>query len=544
MRLSGTFFTTLSTKETADGFEPRLVSSAESRLMSPVESLIRIEPDNVIFKAHFPDYPITPGAVQIRVATELLENHLGKSLSLSQVEDLKFIEPLFPGAEVTYSFTKLLEAEGRLKVELTVRSEEKVFSRMSLEYSCKDSSAAVTSTGSVTVVRQDLAEQVASMVGEPRRTMVGESGRTMVGEPSRTMVGEPSRTMVGEPSRTTVGESGRTMVGEPSRTTVGELRRTTVGEPSRTTVGELRRTTVGEPSRTTVGELRRTTVGEPSRTTVGELRRTTVGEPSRTTVGELRRTTVGELRRTIEAPGLLKNLKTCVIIPVYNNAGTVKDVVQRTLRYCSDVIVVDDGSTDGSSDSLEELGAVLVRYERNRGKGYALKTGFKEAKARGFERAITIDADGQHYPEDIPVFAAEAKEHPDAMLVGSRNLKTENMPGGNTFANKFSNFWFRLQTGVNLPDTQSGFRLYQLGRMGGLHLLTCRYEAELELLVFQCWKGTRMRPVGIRVHYPPEGERVTHFRPFRDFFRISVLNTVLCVLALFYGLPSRMLRKK
>ncbi len=456
MRLSGTFFTTLSTKETADGFEPRLVSSAEPRLvspveprlMSPVESLIRIEPDNVIFKAHFPDYPITPGAVQIRVATELLENHLGKSLSLSQVEDLKFIEPLFPGAEVTYSFTKLLEAEGRLKVELTVRSEEKVFSRMSLEYSCKDSSAAVTSTGSVTVVRQDLAEQVASMVGEPSRTMVGESRRTMVGESRRTMVGEPSRT------------------------------------------------------------------------------------------------TVGELRRTIEAPGLLKNLKTCVIIPVYNNAGTVKDVVQRTLRYCSDVIVVDDGSTDGSSDSLEELGAVLVRYERNRGKGYALKTGFKEAKARGFERAITIDADGQHYPEDIPVFAAEAKEHPDAMLVGSRNLKTENMPGGNTFANKFSNFWFRLQTGVNLPDTQSGFRLYQLGRMGGLHLLTCRYEAELELLVFQCWKGTRMRPVGIGVHYPPEGERVTHFRPFRDFFRISVLNTVLCVLALFYGLPSRMLRKK
>ena len=107
------------------------------------------------------------------------------------------------------------------------------------------------------------------------------------------------------------------------------------------------------------------------------------------------------------------------------------------------------------------------------------------------------------------------------MLVGSRNLRMENMPGGNTFANKFSNFWFRLQTGV-----------------------TYRYEAELELLVFQCWKGIRMLPVGINVYYPPEGERVTHFRPFRDFFRISVLNTVLCVLALFYGLPSRQLRKK
>lgn len=397
MRLSGTFFTILSTKESGSGFE----------------SIIRLEPDNVIFKAHFPDYPITPGAVQIRVATELLETHLGKSLILAQVHDLKFMEPLYPGAEAAYSFTKLVEVDGHLKVEFTVRSEEKVFSRMSLEYSI------VVRQNSPTVVRQGLAESVAST------------------------------------SSATRAES------------------------------------------------------------VTELAEVTI----------------------------LKELKTCIIVPVYNNVGTINGVVQRILRFCQDVIVVDDGSTDGSSDSLEDLGAVVVRYEKNRGKGYALKTGFKEAKARGFERAITIDADGQHFPEDIPAFAAEVKEHPDAMLVGSRNLRMENMPGGNTFANKFSNFWFRLQTGVNLPDTQSGFRLYQLTRIGKLHLLTSRYEAELELLVFQCWKGVQMRPVGIRVYYPPEGERVTHFRPFWDFFRISVLNTVLCVFALFYGLPSRLLRK-
>lgn len=398
MRLSGTFYTLLSVRETENGFEP----------------LIRLEPDNVIFKAHFPDYPITPGAVQIRVATELLESHLGKSLTLKTVSDLKFMEPLYPGAEAAYSFTKLVEVDGHLKVELTVRSEEKVFSRMSLEYSI------VVRQNSPTVVRQGLAESVAST------------------------------------SSATRAES------------------------------------------------------------VTELAEVTI----------------------------LKELKTCIIVPVYNNVGTINGVVQRILRFCQDVIVVDDGSTDGSSDSLEDLGAVVVRYEKNRGKGYALKTGFKEAKARGFERAITIDADGQHFPEDIPAFAAEAKKHPDAMLVGSRNLRMENMPGGNTFANKFSNFWFRLQTGVNLPDTQSGFRLYQLNRIGKLHLLTSRYEAELELLVFLCWKGVQMRPVGIRVYYPPEGERVTHFRPFWDFFRISVLNTVLCVFALFYGLPSRLLRKK
>ena len=131
MRLLGTFFNILSTKETGGRFEPRLVSSAEP--------LIRLEPDNVIFKSHFPDYPITPGAVQIRVATELLEANLGKSLSLTRVKDLKFMEPLFPEAEVTYSFTKLVETDEGLKVELTVRSEEKVFSRMGLEYSCEGS---------------------------------------------------------------------------------------------------------------------------------------------------------------------------------------------------------------------------------------------------------------------------------------------------------------------------------------------------------------------------------------------------------------------
>ena len=440
MRLSGTFFTVISIKETGDGFEPRLVSS--------VEPLIRLEPDNVIFKAHFPDYPITPGAVQIRVATELLEAHLGKSLSLTRVKDLKFMEPLFPGAEVTYSFAKMTLADGILKVELIVRSEDKVFSRMSLEYACEDCPDGVDA-------------EVASTVGELRRTTGASTGSATTGP-------------VTEPVEVT----------EPAEFT----------EP------------VAEVS-----------AWRSSSEPVAEL---------------------------VEAPVLLKNLKTCVIIPVYNNAGTIKDVVQRTLRFCKDVIVVDDGSTDGSSDSLSELGAVVVRYERNRGKGYALKTGFKEAKARGFERAITIDADGQHFPEDIPEFAAQAREHPDAMLVGSRNLRMENMPGGNTFANKFSNFWFRIQTGVNLPDTQSGFRLYQLNRIGRLRFLTYRYEAELELLVFQCWKGVPMIPVGIKVYYPPEGERVTHFRPFWDFFRISVLNTALCVLAIFYGLPSRLLRKK
>ena len=234
----------------------------------------------------------------------------------------------------------------------------------------------------------------------------------------------------------------------------------------------------------------------------------------------------------------------CVIIPIFDNAGTVRDVALRALKHCKDVFVVDDGSHDEPWKVLEGLPVRIIRHEVNKGKGKALKTGFKAASDAGFRKAITLDGDGQHYPEDIPAFLDMASRHPGAMLIGSRNLQMENMPGGNTFANKFSNFWFKLQTGTSLPDTQSGFRLYQLDKLGSLWYLTSRYEAELEMLVAQCWKGVEMVPVKIDVYYPPAGERVTHFRPFWDFFRISILNTILCILAIFYGYPSRLLRRR
>ena len=111
------------------------------------------------------------------------------------------------------------------------------------------------------------------------------------------------------------------------------------------------------------------------------------------------------------------------------------------------------------------------------------------------------------------------------------------MPGGNTFANRFSNFWFTIQTGIRLPDTQTGFRLYPLKRLSGTRFVTSRYEAELELLVFAAWAGVELVSVPVRVFYPSQEERVTHFRPVADFARISVLNTVLCFLAVVYGWP-------
>ena len=227
----------------------------------------------------------------------------------------------------------------------------------------------------------------------------------------------------------------------------------------------------------------------------------------------------------------------CAVIPTYNNGGTVAEVVRRVLQQGLPVIVVDDGSTDGTQDALKGLDIKILRHSQNRGKGIALRTGLEEARRLGYRHALTIDADGQHDPSDIPALVAAAA--PRTLVVGSRNIAAEGMSSGSTFANRFSNFWFTLQTAHKLPDTQTGFRIYPLEDLPSLKLLTARYEAELTLLVFSAWKGLKLVPVPVKVYYPED--RVSHFRPFADFFRISVLNTVLCVLALLYGYPRMLI---
>ena len=232
----------------------------------------------------------------------------------------------------------------------------------------------------------------------------------------------------------------------------------------------------------------------------------------------------------------------CAVIPTYNHARTVADIVRRTLAVCPKVIVVNDGSSDDTIQVLKPYSneITLISYSRNRGKGHALRLGLEAARTAGFDYAATIDSDGQHKPEEIPQLVA-AVVGENTLVVGSRNLQADGMPAGNTFANRFSNFWFRLQTGIRLPDTQTGFRLYPLHHLPCLRLLTARYESELELLVFSAWRGVRLVPVGISVSYPDD--RVSHFRPFWDFLRISILNTILCLLAIVYGYPRMLITK-
>ena len=237
----------------------------------------------------------------------------------------------------------------------------------------------------------------------------------------------------------------------------------------------------------------------------------------------------------------MEERKVCVVVPTYNNGKTIADVLRRVAVITPHIIVVDDGCTDNTREQLElfkEAPLDIVSNGCNKGKGQALLTGFRRAQELGYDYVVTLDSDGQHFPEDIPLFIEAFEQHPGALIVGARNLQEENMPGGNTFANKFSNFWFTVQTWQSLPDTQTGFRLYPLKRLAGKRFVTSRYEAELELLVFAAWHGVELVSVPVRVFYPPQGERVSHFRPGMDFARISLLNTILCVVAVVYGWPS------
>lgn len=246
----------------------------------------------------------------------------------------------------------------------------------------------------------------------------------------------------------------------------------------------------------------------------------------------------------MELKSQLRSRGICVIIPTYNNEKSIRQVVTDTLNYCDDVIVVNDGSTDCTTATLHEMGGItLVSYPQNKGKGCALREGFRKALSMGFAYAITLDADGQHYPADIALFLKANQEHPGSLIIGHRLLEGVDRSKGSNFANKFSNFWFYVQTGKALEDTQTGYRLYPLHKLYGVGLLTSRYEAELELLVFASWHGVELVSIPVNVYYPPREERVSHFRPGKDFARISVLNTVLCLLAVVYGLPLRLGRK-
>ncbi len=241
---------------------------------------------------------------------------------------------------------------------------------------------------------------------------------------------------------------------------------------------------------------------------------------------------------------IVQNNKTwCVIIPTYNNAKTLKRVVDGVLNYTNHIFIVNDGSTDETADILENYKQLyILNVPQNKGKGNALQIGFKKALSLNYDYALTIDSDGQHYPTDIPVFLEELNATTEPiLLIGSRNMTHESVPKKSSFGNRFSNFWFQFETGIKLTDTQSGYRLYPLKHFPK-RFFTNKFEFEIEVIVRTAWKNISVKNVPIQVLYDPN-ERVSHFRPFRDFTRISILNTVLVSITLLYIKPRNILLK-
>jgi glycosyltransferase involved in cell wall biosynthesis len=209
-----------------------------------------------------------------------------------------------------------------------------------------------------------------------------------------------------------------------------------------------------------------------------------------------------------------------LIIPLYNHEEKVADVVRGALKLGWPVFVVDDGSTDASYERIRAIGGIaILRHRKNEGKGAAIRTGFAAA-AQVADWAATIDADGQHHPEDALrlVGAVPANQRP--IVVGRREgMQGPGIPWTSRFGRQFSNFWVRLSGGPRLTDSQSGMRLYPLPEAMKLKVRARRFQFEVEILVRAQWKGMTVIEAPVRVIYRPGSGRVSHFRPFVDFMR-------------------------
>ncbi|MFO7816249.1 MAG: DUF2062 domain-containing protein [Desulfovibrionales bacterium] len=228
---------------------------------------------------------------------------------------------------------------------------------------------------------------------------------------------------------------------------------------------------------------------------------------------------------------LLKD-KLLLVIPVYNHPETLRSVAEAALETGLDVLVVDDGSSREVAPLLADMDVRVIRHSQNRGKGRAIITAADYAREKGKTHIATVDADGQHDPQEIFKLIPEMEEDPSAIVVGARLFPEENVPGASRFGRSFSNFWLRVQTGTKTSDVQSGFRIYPVGVLNTLKTRENGYAFEVEILVRALWAGFNVREAWIEVHYPEAKKRISHFDKFKDNLRISLLNTRLTTRAM------------
>lgn len=214
--------------------------------------------------------------------------------------------------------------------------------------------------------------------------------------------------------------------------------------------------------------------------------------------------------------------KFTVIIPVYNHPQKISAVIRSARSLNLPIIVIDDGSSDSTREIIKNISGIhILRHQKNLGKGAAIMTGFAEAAGYA-DWAITIDADGQHNPGDARQLMTAAKASPNAIIIGMRQgMEGAHIHWTSRFGRKFSNFWVWVSGGPMLLDSQSGFRIYPLPESMNLGVASRRFEFEVEILVKANRQGIPVVEVPVSVNYDPVGERVSHFRPWRDFLRNS-----------------------
>ena len=215
-------------------------------------------------------------------------------------------------------------------------------------------------------------------------------------------------------------------------------------------------------------------------------------------------------------------MRTLALIPAYNEAARVGNVVAGARNHVDEVVVVDDGSGDDTAAVAEKAGAKVIRHDRNRGKGGAIATALDYFGRSDAEFAVLLDADGQHDPAEIPKFVEAAQREQADVVVGTRMADTEDMPLVRKLTNQFTSWITGRLARQRIPDSQCGYRLVRRSVLKDLQFSTARFETETEMLIQAGRAGHRIVSVPIRTIYGSEA-RASHIHPLRDTIRFFKL---------------------
>jgi UDP-N-acetylglucosamine---dolichyl-phosphate N-acetylglucosaminyltransferase len=214
-------------------------------------------------------------------------------------------------------------------------------------------------------------------------------------------------------------------------------------------------------------------------------------------------------------------MRTCALIPAFNEAAYIANVVKGTQPHVEQVVVIDDGSSDQTAQVAQAAGATCLRSDTNCGKAWALRTGIAFARARNFTHAITLDGDGQHLPEDVPVMLRVAEQTGADLVIGARSFDRARMPRARYYSNTIGSRLASALVGCEIRDSQSGFRLFRLDKLRETKLRSRSYELEMEILIKMARSGCTIAHAPVHMVYD-DGQARSKMKPVRDTISICL----------------------